>query len=212
MSSALLVLSTACGDAGTAPDPDPIALEAVPIRLAQLECGKTYECCSAEEIDRHRFAGSSEANCSTNRATVHSQLVVQVREAETLGYVRYDASGMARCLENLENGTCGNLATDRCPEGLIPLVLPGGTCRETFECIGGNCIGGGGGTDGICGEPLPAGAPCRTDFDCQGRYCPPDGTCTTRGAAGATCSRDDDCVSAWCREDSTCGPETACQL
>lgn len=210
-----VALVAACGsDAGETGSEDPIALEMLPARLAQVVCSKAYECCNTEEIARDRLAAPSEGDCNVKGAALYALLIEGVVASEALGRVRYDASGMARCIAELEQSTCATIDIVRCKEGLVPLVPAGAACGDTFECVDGNCIGGAGtDTDGTCGPLLADGALCSADFDCQSGHCHSlDRACAARVAAGAACARDEDCESGWCRDDATCGPDSVCPL
>jgi hypothetical protein len=177
----LLFTAVACG--GSSDDDDDngasgggVPLEDLPLTLGKASCGKTFECCSDEEIAMNPFLGEDQASCEVTLAAFTSLLVPAIQDAVAGERARYDGAALQGCVNALADVSCAEArsgggdvtAGEDCGEFLIPLVALGGTCEQSFECINGWC-------DTLAGSlcsPLKAdAATCEDDEECQSGYC-----------------------------------------
>jgi hypothetical protein len=57
-------------------------------------------------------------------------------------------------------------------EFLKPKVMPGGPCRQSYECVNGYCAGADMNRDGVCAAPRKAnGMACMDDDECVSSNC-----------------------------------------
>jgi hypothetical protein len=187
---ALLLSAVACG--GSSDDDDDnsssgIPVQDLPLSLGEAGCGKIYQCCSAEERMANPFLGEDAESCAVTVAAFTSLLVPAIQDAVAGDRAEYDGVALQHCIAVMQAQSCTEArsgstdvsAASGCAPFLIPQVVLGGECEESFECI-----------DGWCD-------------DAAGSLCSP------LKADGSECSDAEECQSDYCDSGAGCGPEPA---
>jgi hypothetical protein len=170
----------------------PIAM--APAAAAETLCAKVASCCSAEQ----RAASDLPQDlpgCQRVLAQAHMTELEVVERSIAMGRAAFDGVVFAECMSALKGTTCTDArataalsASLVCPGMIVPKVVRGGSCRQSFECIGGYCQMGSGGDagagdggirEGRCTGPRKSNfAACTDSIECESGNCDPfDGLC-----------------------------------
>jgi hypothetical protein len=155
----------------------------IPDAASGADAGAAPDASAAPDVSSAADANVTLAEACTIRNTSYCNML-----ARCLAQTFRVFTDMADCVQRIVLGCTIEHAAD--PPGLNPSWLV--ACAHAREA---------GGCDSLLMDPpacvpppgnLPTGATCRTDSQCQGRYCDransgPCGTCAERGAAGAEC-------------------------
>jgi MYXO-CTERM domain-containing protein len=237
--SAVAGLGAGCGSVHAIP------IEQTSTDIAQTVCSAAYRCCSLSQLKGNKNAGTDismdasdctvdtaacESACESESASFFSGQLSLVQTSVTQKRAVYEQSKVDACLQTIRSATCDVLnMTNRltgvpgCDSFVTPLVPLGGTCTQSYECIGGWCQLPTGGGDGVCTATVAAGQSCTagTDSCAPGLKCDNEGTpndhsddvCVQPGAVGAVCTDGTMCASGICSSSGgsgmTCAAATA---
>lgn len=209
-------LSSCDGDDG-----EPLALSAFSQTYADAACAVVFRCCAPGSKE---IAEADPATCSADLQRWFDGSVSVRTVAMAAGRVVYHGDRARRALDAYQRRTCAEIARESFlgerawTEIFEPRVPIGGTCTDSFECVGGGC------GNNVCVPDdrllVAAGQQCTYDpgassglrpesvvtFDCEpGLFCDAEGsgTCRPLQDAGARCSSDDECWSNAC-DDGVC--------
>jgi len=170
----LCACSSNDGDGGSNEDevPDLSTVAGFLTAEARAFCSKLYECCSADDLMANPQARDSASDCAaftrsaTSNFSAHTDAVAAQR-------LEYDAAMGQQCIDNYPLWSCDDVragtlgAVASCAETLVPKVMPGGSCEQSYECIDTWCDYG----DRICVQRKADGEPCNLYLECASGYC-----------------------------------------
>ncbi|MEO8845933.1 MAG: hypothetical protein ABI591_09135 [Kofleriaceae bacterium] len=208
----VMLLVVGCGGGS---DHGTVALADLGTELGTSYCMKEFSCCTDAEImmdfGAFKVGGqpvTTEPLCEMFYTGLFGALVSgQYMASIADGRATYDGDAAAACLDLVDSMSCSDfgaqamIANDSgCKQFIIPQVVDGAACAQSYECTSNNCVGA---TtqpvqDGTC-MPVPtSGQMC--DFTCaDGTFCDfTTGTCQPAKANGASCTSNDACASAFC--------------
>jgi hypothetical protein len=187
----------ACGspdeDEPAPPDPAPTEYATFVDLYADMVCGVVSRCCNAANQALYRLSGEETCEDSVELATATTH--VGVLGALGTDSASYREDRQRACAAALEAATCDELDAGAPPEcvepwfeGAVPL---GGRCTSSAECLVGYCIEEARARrahkdlpsfllnppeapPSICVVPLPAGADCTDDAQCESASCDDD--------------------------------------
>jgi hypothetical protein len=222
-----LLVGCAGGCAGDDSGGGPIAIEDLGMRLADVSCQKTFDCCTDAEIMK-QFMDitymnqpiTTEQECVAFTAGFFNGLALPQWQASiAAGRMEYDASAAGECVSASASLSCADYAAlssgagttslaGTCQPFLIPKVANDGACSQDDECTSANCVTTSSSMDGAC-KPIPGAGEACSGSCADGYYCGFAGgqtmeTCIALAANGTQCTLSDECTSGYC--DATASP------
>lgn len=180
--------------------------------LAESQCARLFDCCTASEIDVV-FVGleiEDEATCVGSLQNYLNTFVVPGWQAAIdAGTLRVHADKEGGCLDALKQRECGEFAPspvvnifeiEACRSFLSSNLESSGFCAQDFECTTGFCSRAAGSEQGTCKVALSESEPCLNDVCGPPGYalfCD-EGLCTKRRGIGEECFRNEECDSGNC--------------
>lgn len=222
-------LGTALGGCGRVTEGIPIDETAT--RIANTVCPKAYSCCTADQLAGNSSAGTDVTSCKMETRADYVNALSTMQASVNQGRATYQSSKVDACLATIMNSACATLnmthhlkGVPGCDSFATPLVAPGGTCSQDYECINGWCNVPADSPDGqgTCAAFIATGQSCA---DSGGPGCGPNAVCDPEGTAdsaddlcqpvsdvGGACADDLQCTSGNCSSSGgsgmTCQPPT----
>ena len=187
-----------------------IPISGAATQIAQTVCAKAYDCCTQSQLANNDSAGTTESECETKTTATFETNLENVQASVDMDRATYDGDKLQACLNTIRSSTCETLdmtnhftGVPGCDSFVIPLVVSGGICSQSYECVDGWCqapadMSGG---DSTCQPHAQLGASCATASCEPGLACETNGsdkTCLTVGAIDAACAQGVECASGNC--------------
>lgn len=183
-------LIAACGGSdGAFTAGTPIAIEALPEKLAAAFCDAQQDC---SPFYFEVFFGNRDCTAIITEQFREASFN-QLQTAVDGGTVKYDAKLAEQCLAAVSEGSCAvldNNLPDVCRQAIAGTVATGGSCDIDGECSGlSRCEITGGACPGKCQPRANAGVACTKDSDCAlGLLCAAvTGRCAAPAAIDEAC-------------------------
>ena len=217
--SAILLVFGCGGDDGGGNDGSPLDIADLGAEVAEVTCGKIFECCSEDEL-MDMFGNidppiTTVEECETFYLGFFVGLFLQpAQDAVERGSLIYDAARAGTCMADFAALSCSELNLDdpeavgACDDVFMGQLADDASCLTDLECASQFCDGETiDGDPGVCRTKPILGEVCEV-FDCDdGLYCDGpgiDGICAETKADGADCTSDRECQSDNC--ETTCMP------
>lgn len=176
-------------------------------------CEKSFECCSAAELEELYGEKTSTVEECTDHAGFRSFLFGygMLDESVKAGRIKVDPTLIDMCLESIARASCEEFSTSPdlifqatgCHEVLLPQVEKGDACEADQDCLSDYCAE----STGTCQELPQNGDDCGGFMRCEeGHFCDTfDFICETQRPDGDSCMDDEECESGHCIEDAAEG-------
>lgn len=184
-------LVAACGgtDAGGSGDTGPgVSLEELPAKYADAFC-QTFTTCVGDLYGVFRPG----EECSKDFSVTVEEALATLPNAVDAGRVKYHASKVQQCLDDIAAGGCATLSERQpasCKAALEGTVEQGGDCTLDAECIGEQYCKTSSACPGQCAPYEQAGGACSSNDNCKsGLKCGDNGHCVAPAQEAEACEQ-----------------------
>ncbi len=159
--------------------------------MARAACGWVFTCCDSAEQGEFS-AASTETGC---RSQMRSGYTALFSDADPQAWNMEDAYECVASLDELVDQCPHSLDLSKYLEGCNVVSAsknPGDFCESLWDCSTRFC------KNGVCANPLPAGAKCNVEEPCAGDLRCLVGECRALEVDGAACTTGQECISGAC--------------
>lgn len=190
--SMIITISLGCLVAGGCSLEDPgYSKDEFAQEMARAACGWVFSCC--DNAEQSQFSTSStEAGCRSQMRSGYSSLFL---DADPQAWNPEDAFACVVALDDQVLQCPHSFDLSKYLEGcnvVAPSKNPGDFCESLWDCSTRFC------KNGVCANPLPAGAKCSEEEPCQGDLRCLVGECQALEVDGAACTTGQECISGAC--------------